>query len=65
MTMSGGWNFDQELLQWQASISSIQPSVYIIRLVYSTLVLVEIANLQKNNKPCKIKTKAYKYESSV
>jgi len=38
MTLRGGWNFDQELLQWQTSISFIQPSVYIIRLVYSTVV---------------------------
>ena len=65
MTLRGGSNFDQDLVEWQASISSIQPSVYIITLVYIKLVLVQIANLLKNNKPCKMKTKDYKYESSV
>jgi len=38
MTLRGGWNFDQELLQWQAAISANQNSVYIMRIVYNTVV---------------------------
>jgi hypothetical protein len=51
-------------MQWWALKSSIQPSVYIIGLLDSTLVTVQIANLQ-NIKPWETECMACKYKSSV